>query len=79
MDYLRLRGFQVQPNKFYLKTNFCSSVCQEILLVYLSLLSEPILENKDIRAIFQKKGKKIVKKDKVFESLGKNVQNVKKS
>ena len=31
-----------------------------------------------MRAIFQKKGQKNVKKGKIFENLGKNVQNLKK-
>ena len=44
----------------------------------------PNLESKDMRAIFQKKDKnkaekcqKKNKKDKIFENLGKNVQNLK--
>ena len=37
----------------------------------------PILESKGMRAIFQKKGNKMFKKGKIFESLGKNVQNLK--
>ena len=43
----------------------------------------PILERKGMRAIFQKKGKKwqkMLKKDKkgkIFENLGKNIQNLK--
>ena len=36
-----------------------------------------ILECKGMRAISQKKGKKRLKKGKLFESLGKNVQNLK--
>ena len=36
-------------------------------------LSGPILESKGMRSIFQKKGKK----GKIFENLGKNVQNLK--
>ena len=35
----------------------------------------PILESKDMRAIFQKKGKKRAKIGKIFENLDKNVQN----
>ena len=31
----------------------------------------------DIGAIFQKKGKKMLKKTKISENLGKNVQNLK--
>ena len=44
----------------------------------------PFLESKDMRAIFQKKGKKRAKKifkkatkAKIFEKLDKNVQNLK--
>ena len=37
----------------------------------------PILESKGMHAIFQKKGKKMAKKDKIFENLGKNIQNLK--
>ena len=40
-------------------------------------LSGPILESKDIGVIFQKKGKEMLKKGKIFENLGKNVQNLK--
>ena len=36
-----------------------------------------ILECKGMRAISQKKGKKRLKKGKLFENLGKNVQNLK--
>ena len=39
--------------------------------------SGPILESKGMRAIFQRKGKKKAKKDKIFETLRKNVQNLK--
>ena len=41
------------------------------------LSSEPILESKSMHAIFQKKGKKMFKKGKIFENLGKNLQNLK--
>ena len=41
------------------------------------LSSGPILESKSMHAIFQKMGKKILKKGKIFEILGKNVQNLK--
>ena len=40
----------------------------------------PILESKGMRAIFREganKGKKMLKKGKLFENLGKNVQNSK--
>ena len=40
-------------------------------------ISGPILENKDMHAIFQKKGNKRAKKDKIFELLHKNVQSLK--
>ena len=36
-----------------------------------------ILEGKGMGAIFQKKGKEILKDRKIFENLGKNVQNLK--
>ena len=41
--------------------------------------SGPILESKGMRVIFQKKGQKRSKnvKGKIFENLGKNVQNLK--
>ena len=41
------------------------------------LHSGPILESKGMHAIFQKKGKKMLKKGTIFENLGKNVQNLK--
>ena len=41
------------------------------------LLSGPILESKGMHAVFKKKGKKMFKKGKTFENLGKNVQNLK--
>ena len=41
------------------------------------LHTRPILESKGMRAIFQKRGKKMLKKGKIFENLGKNVQNLK--
>ena len=37
----------------------------------------PRVESKGMRAIFQKKGKERAKKGKIFENLGKNVQNLK--
>ena len=36
-----------------------------------------ILENKGMGAIFQKKGKEMLKKGKIFENLGQNIQNLK--
>ena len=41
------------------------------------ILSGPILESKDMHAIFQKKGQKGQKKCKTFENLHKNIQNLK--
>ena len=38
-----------------------------------AMLSEPILESKCMGAIFQKKDKEMLKKDKVFKNLDKNV------
>ena len=38
---------------------------------------EPILEGKEICAIFQRKSKKRTKKGKIFENLSKNVKNLK--
>ena len=38
-----------------------------------------ILESKGMCVIFQKKGKENVKKGKIFEDLGTNVQNLKKN
>ena len=37
----------------------------------------PVLESKGTGAIFQKKGKGMLTKGKLFESLGKNEQNLK--
>ena len=37
----------------------------------------PILESKGMYAIFQKKVKIMLKKGKIYENLGKNVQNLK--
>ena len=45
--------------------------------VFRYALSGPILESKGLHAIFQKKGKKRAKKGKIFENLGKTVQNLK--
>ena len=44
---------------------------------YIPHRAGPILENKSMRTIFQKKGKKMLKKGKIFENLGKNVHNLK--
>ena len=40
-------------------------------------MTRPVLESKGMRAIFQKKREKKGKKGKIFEPLGKNVQNLK--
>ena len=37
----------------------------------------PILESKGMDMIFEKKSNKILKKGKILENLGKNVQNLK--
>ena len=37
----------------------------------------PILESKGMDMIFPKKSNKVLKKDKILENLGKNVQNLK--
>ena len=39
-------------------------------------ISGSILESKSMHAIFRKRAKKRVKKSKIFENLGKNVQNL---
>ena len=39
-----------------------------------TLKSRPILGNKDMGAIFHKKGKKMLKKGKIFENFGKHCQ-----
>ena len=57
---------------------FCAGVCVFFLCVFeIPLPSGPILESEGMRAIFQKKDKKMFKKGKIFEHLGKNVQNMK--
>ena len=48
-----------------------------IKLVFKYASAGPVLESKDMDVIFQKKGKK-GKKGKIFESLNKNVQNLKR-
>ena len=53
---------------------------ETIWMIFIKILkstSGPILESKGMTAIFQKKGKEILKKDKIFENLGKNVQILK--
>ena len=37
----------------------------------------PILESKDMGAVFQKKDKEMLKKEKILGNMGKNVQNLK--
>ena len=39
-------------------------------------LQGSILESKGMHVIFQKKGKKMSKKGKIFKNLGKNIQNL---
>ena len=41
------------------------------------MLSGPILDSKGVHVIFQKKGRKMAKKSKLFENFSKNVQNLK--
>ena len=36
----------------------------------------PILENKGMNAIFLKKGKETLKKEKISDNLGKHIQNL---
>ena len=43
------------------------------IYIYIVYISGPILESKGMRAIFRKRAKK----GKIFENLGKNVQNLK--
>ena len=51
--------------------------CYEIILVWVMLaLQGSILESKGMHVIFQKKGKKMSKKGKIFKNLGKNIQNL---
>ena len=52
-------------------------VCVFFCVFEIPLPSGHILESKGMRAIFQKKDKKMFKKGKIFEHLGKNVQNMK--
>ena len=43
-------------------------------IIILQMCKGPILESKDICAIFQKEGRKRVNTSKIFENLGENVQ-----
>ena len=45
--------------------------------IYVDVIPGSILESKGMGAIFHKKGKEILQKGKIFENLGKNVQNLK--
>ena len=67
-------------NKF--KVNNRSIVLVSLLLILnifatYVVIAGPILESKGKGAIFQKKGKEMLKKGKIFDDLGKNVQNLK--
>ena len=66
-------------SKIKVRHSFPKNVKFHFSLVFGQILrfSGPILESKSMRAIFQKKGKKMFKKDKIFENIGKNVQNLK--
>ena len=46
----------------------------ECIIILQQMCERPILESKDICAIFQKEGRKRVKTSKIFENLGENVQ-----
>ena len=46
-------------------------------MIKIIMITEPILESKGMCTIFNKKGKKMFKKGKIFENLGKNLQNLK--
>ena len=65
-------------SKVKVRYSFPKNVKFHFFLVFGEILrfSGPILESKRMRTIFQKKGKKMFKKDKIFEKLGKNVQNL---
>ena len=58
--------------------SFPKNVKFHFFLVFGEILrfSGPILESKSMRTIFQKKGKKMFKKDKIFEKLGKKIDNI---
>ena len=47
------------------------------LYVLFKLYPGPILLSKGMHVIFQNKGNKMLKKGKIFENLGKHVQNLK--
>ena len=51
-------------------------------IYYIIYITGPIRESQGMRAIFQKKGKNLLKRakqGKIFENLGKNVQHFKRS
>ena len=68
-----------QPTKCYASIEHQEGKKQKNPSVYNGTISGPILESKGMRAIFQKKGKKMLraKKGKIFENFDKNVQNLK--
>ena len=70
---------EVNPNFFYKKKSHSGmNVLQWICCIFSEHHTEPILESKGMHVIFQRKGKKILKRvNKIFENLGKNVQNLK--
>ena len=55
--------------------NAFDTIDQSILLQI--IYAGPISESKGMGVIFQKKGKEMLKRGKIFENLGKNVQNLK--
>ena len=55
------------------KINNSNIVITESINSYKDIPSGLILESKDMGAIFQKKGKEILKNGKIFENLNKNV------
>ena len=55
------------------KINNSNIVITESINSYKDIPSGLILESKDMGTIFQKKGKEILKRGKIFENLNKNV------
>ena len=54
-----------------------SSFTSPLLHFHYFVTAGPILESKGMRVIFQRKEQKNFKKGKIFENLGKNIQNFK--
>ena len=53
---------------------------QKLIWCHVRTFAEHLLESKGMYVVFQKKGKKTsksAKKGKIFEKLGKNIQNLK--